>query len=275
MNNSFVVLGSKRLIYCCRLLTRWEKKKNVHLSTFPIRTHSLTTLSCPSPSPFAHFMFKMNRFGRQPFSLAKKLHVRASVQQGLSTSSSSTSYEATRSLLVGSSSSRTHNHGNQGNVWSWAAAAAAVAAVTGVTVLSHRSESCGIVGVVGGDDAVGFLLEGLTILRNRGYDSAGIASIAPDGTSMVVTKYASRESTSDSIDLVRAHAGEHVGHSIGIGHTRWATHGGKTDQNAHPHIDAKARVAVIHNGTIHNSKPTSIFTYLVFTFPSTPHHRND
>ena len=196
-------------------------------------------------------MFRMNRFGRQPLILAKKLQARASIQQGLSTSSS-TSYDATRTLIVGSSSSRTHNHGSQGAVWSWAWAAA-VAAVTGVTVLSHRSESCGIVGVVGGDDAVGFLLEGLTILRNRGYDSAGIASIAPDGKSMVVTKYASRESTSDSIDLVRAHAGAHVGHSTGIGHTRWATHGGKTDQNAHPHMDAKSRVAVIHNGTINNS----------------------
>ena len=200
----------------------------------------------------------MNRLGRQQLNFAKRLHVRANLQQGLSTSSS-TSYDATRSLIVGSSSSRTHNHGNQGAVWSWAWATA-VAAVTGVTVLSHRSESCGIVGVVGGEDAVGFLLEGLTILRNRGYDSAGIASIAPDGKSMVVTKYASRESTSDSIDLVRAHAGAHVGHSTGIGHTRWATHGGKTDQNAHPHMDAKARVAVIHNGII---QPTHNFYHTI------------
>ena len=113
-------------------------------------------------------MLRMNRFGRQPLILAKKLQSRASFQQALSTSSS-TSYEATRTLIVGSSSSRTHNHGNQGAVWSWAWAAA-VAAVAGVTVASHQSESCGIVGVVGGEDAVGFLLEGLTILRNRGYD---------------------------------------------------------------------------------------------------------
>lgn len=77
------------------------------------------------------------------------------------------------------------------------------------------AESCGIVGVVGGDDAVGFLLEGLTILRNRGYDSAGVASVgtAIDGTDtqLVVTKYASRDSTCDSIDLVRAHSSKHIG----------------------------------------------------------------
>jgi hypothetical protein len=69
---------------------------------------------------------------------------------------------------------------------------------------------------VGGDDAVGFLLEGLTILRNRGYDSAGVASVgvrsdSVAGTDLVVTKYASRDSTCDSIDLVRAHASKHIG----------------------------------------------------------------
>jgi glutamine---fructose-6-phosphate transaminase (isomerizing) len=71
---------------------------------------------------------------------------------------------------------------------------------------------------VGGDDAVGFLLEGLTILRNRGYDSAGVASVgvrsdSVAGTDLVVTKYASRDSTCDSIDLVRAHASKHIGKS--------------------------------------------------------------
>lgn len=115
------------------------------------------------------------------------------------------------------------------------------------------AENCGIVGVVGSDDASGFLLEGLTILRNRGYDSAGIASVSNDGAELYVTKYASRDTTSDSIDLVRAHSAPHIGHGIGIAHTRWATHGGKTDENAHPHFDAKHRVAVVHNGTINNS----------------------
>eukprot|EP01041_Mallomonas_annulata_P003128 gene3128-6154_t len=117
----------------------------------------------------------------------------------------------------------------------------------------RRADNCGIVGVVGTDDSSGYLLEGLTILRNRGYDSAGLATVPADGSYLVVTKYASRESTSDSIDLLRNNAGKHVGHPVGIGHTRWATHGGKTDENAHPHTDSKGRVAVIHNGTINNS----------------------
>jgi glucosamine--fructose-6-phosphate aminotransferase (isomerizing) len=94
------------------------------------------------------------------------------------------------------------------------------AALGATTIISQRkAENCGIVGVVGGDDAVGFLLEGLTILRNRGYDSAGVATT--DGSDIVVTKYASRESTSDSIDLVRANSAKHVGHVTGIAHTRW------------------------------------------------------
>ena len=87
-----------------------------------------------------------------------------------------------------------------------------------LAITSVPSENCGIVGVVGGEDAVGFLLEGLTILRNRGYDSAGVASVGvgigadpKNGTQLVVTKYASRDSTCDSIDLVRAHSARHTG----------------------------------------------------------------
>lgn len=113
-------------------------------------------------------------------------------------------------------------------------------------------KACGIIAFVGQEPAVPYLLEGVHILQNRGYDSAGVATISPDNE-MEVSKFASRGSTSDSIDLLREHAEKgHVGHSIGIAHTRWATHGGKTDSNAHPHCDNKKRVAVVHNGTIEN-----------------------
>jgi glucosamine--fructose-6-phosphate aminotransferase (isomerizing) len=116
----------------------------------------------------------------------------------------------------------------------------------------EKSENCGIVGVVGMDDANDYLLEGLTILKNRGYDSAGVATISPTNE-LTVSKFASRDTTSDCIDLVRKDSANHTGHRIGIAHTRWATHGGKTDANAHPHTDYNKNIALIHNGTINNS----------------------
>mmetsp|Transcript_9687 Transcript_9687/g.16012 ORF Transcript_9687/g.16012 Transcript_9687/m.16012 type:complete len:691 (+) Transcript_9687:62-2134(+) len=122
-----------------------------------------------------------------------------------------------------------------------------------ILLMNDRTENCGIVGVVGSNDANAYVMEGLTILQNRGYDSAGIATVTVDKKDLFVSKYASRDSTSDSIDLLRANSSKHVGHITGIGHTRWATHGGKTDNNAHPHTDSKNRVALIHNGTINNS----------------------
>lgn len=130
-------------------------------------------------------------------------------------------------------------------------------AMGGLTASTWRSDTtaCGIVAYIGtkpDDDALKYLLEGLTILQNRGYDSAGVATVSAD-KGITCTKYASHGSTSDSINILKENAPErHVGDLVGIAHTRWATHGGKTDENAHPHCDSKNRIAVVHNGTIEN-----------------------
>lgn len=111
---------------------------------------------------------------------------------------------------------------------------------------------CGIVGYIGQENAAPYLLDGLSILENRGYDSAGLATISPEHK-LVTTKFAGRGAESDAIARLKENVAAHLGHTIGIAHTRWATHGGKTDLNAHPHHDAKDRIALVHNGVIENS----------------------
>src|ERR687889_786379 len=105
---------------------------------------------------------------------------------------------------------------------------------------------CGIVGYVGPRDARDVVLEGLRRLEYRGYDSAGIAVVA-DGeltSAKKAGKLANLEKVLADRPLPPA--------TVGIGHTRWATHGGPTDRNAHPHLSADGTVAVIHNGIIEN-----------------------
>jgi len=108
---------------------------------------------------------------------------------------------------------------------------------------------CGIVAYIGPSNAEEFLLEGLRRLEYRGYDSAGIATLNSTGD-WEVTKAAGK------IDRLAKRLIDHpcVG-NIGIGHTRWATHGGATDQNAHPHLGGNDVVALVHNGVIENYMP--------------------
>ena len=103
---------------------------------------------------------------------------------------------------------------------------------------------CGIVGYCGPKCATNILLDGLKRLEYRGYDSAGIA--VEQGSGIVVAKRTGK------IQDLRSVVPDDFAGNCGIGHTRWATHGGVTDANAHPHCDASGKVAVVHNGIIEN-----------------------
>ncbi len=104
---------------------------------------------------------------------------------------------------------------------------------------------CGIVGYIGSNQATPFLIEGLTKLEYRGYDSAGIAVF--DGEKIRIEKSVGRLSV-----LKKKIEGQTPQGSIGIGHTRWATHGRPCDRNSHPHTDCSGDFVVVHNGIIEN-----------------------
>ncbi|HEX2822699.1 MAG TPA: glutamine--fructose-6-phosphate transaminase (isomerizing) [Streptosporangiaceae bacterium] len=105
---------------------------------------------------------------------------------------------------------------------------------------------CGIVGYIGRRDAAPVLLEGLRSLEYRGYDSAGLAVIYRN--KLQVTKTAGR------VQDLRERVSSRTKATIGIGHTRWATHGEPNEVNAHPHTDTEGRIAVVHNGIIENAE---------------------
>ena len=105
---------------------------------------------------------------------------------------------------------------------------------------------CGIIGYVGPRQAGPLLLEGLRRLEYRGYDSAGIAVIDGGGAPAIVKSIGKLDSLAACLD------GRFPEGSIGIGHTRWATHGRPSDSNAHPHCDCQGNVVVIHNGIVEN-----------------------
>jgi glucosamine--fructose-6-phosphate aminotransferase (isomerizing) len=104
---------------------------------------------------------------------------------------------------------------------------------------------CGIVGYVGRSEAAPILLDGLRRLEYRGYDSAGVAIV--DGDHIETRKCAGRIAELGKLMAAKPPTG-----TYGISHTRWATHGKPTDQNAHPHFDASGKLALVHNGVIEN-----------------------
>ena len=103
---------------------------------------------------------------------------------------------------------------------------------------------CGIVGYIGDKKATPILLESTKKLEYRGYDSVGMCTI---GDNLSILKGAGR--IDDVDNRLNFHS---LSGSLGISHSRWATHGGVTDLNAHPHTDCKNRIAVVHNGIIEN-----------------------
>ena len=105
---------------------------------------------------------------------------------------------------------------------------------------------CGIVGYLGPQEAYPILIDGLKRLEYRGYDSAGIATLESQDLLRI-------EKKQGKVANLEAHIGENKPQgTVGIGHTRWATHGPPSDVNAHPHAGGQGRIAVIHNGIIEN-----------------------
>jgi glucosamine--fructose-6-phosphate aminotransferase (isomerizing) len=104
---------------------------------------------------------------------------------------------------------------------------------------------CGIIGYIGSKPVVPVLLDGLRRMEYRGYDSAGVAVVSPEGISL-------RRSAGKLSNLETSIQREPVDGVYGVGHTRWATHGRPTEENAHPHRDCTGRIVVVHNGIIEN-----------------------
>ena len=106
---------------------------------------------------------------------------------------------------------------------------------------------CGIIGFAGKTEAVPILLDGLERLEYRGYDSAGVAVVSADGRLQVKKSKGRLSVLRELLDSQNPLSG-----NIGIGHTRWATHGEPNDTNAHPHVGKEGKIAVVHNGIIEN-----------------------
>ena len=111
---------------------------------------------------------------------------------------------------------------------------------------------CGIVGYIGEREAAPILFDGLEKLEYRGYDSAGVAILANGKIKCCKVKgrLQNLKDTAQNVDLSG---------TIGIGHTRWATHGAPSDVNSHPHLSCDGTIAVVHNGIIENHEQLRIF----------------
>src|SRR3954468_18079027 len=105
---------------------------------------------------------------------------------------------------------------------------------------------CGIVGYLGQRDATPIILEGLRRLEYRGYDSAGIAVLDGRGFQTRKKKGKIADGLGQLVEVSPPRG------KVGLGHTRWATHGAPTDENSHPHFDHSGKIAVVHNGVIEN-----------------------
>ncbi len=107
---------------------------------------------------------------------------------------------------------------------------------------------CGIIGYIGKQNAVPILIDGLRRESYRGYDSSGLVVFQNDGKSCCIKAVGKLENLETKLEN-RIIEGE-----IGLGHTRWATHGGVTEEKAHPHSDCKGNIFLVHNGIIENYK---------------------
>src|SRR5262245_15817380 len=104
---------------------------------------------------------------------------------------------------------------------------------------------CGIIGYIGSKPVVPVLIDGLRRMEYRGYDSAGVALVSPEGIAL-------RRSAGKLSNLENTIRNQPVDGLYGVGHTRWATHGRPTEENAHPHRDCTGKIVVVHNGIIEN-----------------------